>query len=85
MILLCEFLARESQLNHFQCESKPQNQKFSHFPEEHRDVTRICLPNGEKSYIIVNGIQKIIVKGRPFTSVGTYGRNPTDKFILLIP
>ena len=55
------------------------------FRENYWAVTRICLPNGEKSYIIVNGIQKIIVKGRPFTSVGTYGRNPTDKFILLIP
>ena len=55
------------------------------FRENYWAVTRICLPNGEKSYIIVNGIQKIIVKGRPFTSVGTYGRFPSVKLNIEIP
>ena len=40
------------------------------YRENYWAVTRIYLPNGEKSYIIVNGMQKIIVKGRPFSSVG---------------
>ena len=33
------------------------------YRENYWAVTRICLPNGEKSYIIVNGRQKIIEKG----------------------
>ena len=55
------------------------------FRENYWAVTRICLPNGEKSYMIMNGLQKSIGKRALFPSVGTYGRNPTDKFILLIP
>ena len=55
------------------------------FRENYWAVTRICLPNGEKSYMIMNGLQKSIGKRALFPSGGTYGRNPTDKFILLIP
>ena len=47
------------------------------YRENYWAVTRICLPNGEKSYIIV--------KGRPFTSVGTYGRFPSVKLNIEIP
>ena len=60
----------------FSVKASLKTKKFSHFSEEHRDVTRICLPNDKKSYIIMNGIQRIIEKGYPFSSVGTYGRFP---------
>ena len=55
------------------------------YRENYWAVTRICLPNGEKSYMIMNGLQKSIGKRALFLSVGIYGRTPTDNFILLIP
>ena len=40
------------------------------FRENYWAVTRICLPNGEKSYMIMNGLQKSIGKRALFPSVG---------------